>query len=480
MRGSMTLAVLRSVGLAWFVAAVVVAGPVAAQTAPPAGAGLSPQAEAALRTLRYHREDEDWRWLKRGARTPDAWDRFEYIPLGNGASLSIGADLRAYYEGFRNENFGVGLAENRYFQNRALVHANLRINDNLRIFTQLQSEGVTNRKGGPRRTIDRNDLDVNQAFVETAVPGGVLRLGRQELRLGVGRILSTRDGVLNVRQPLDGARLILRNKAGRLDAFVFHQVLTTPDAFDDRSKGQPYWWGVQAQRAQPTPRDLGVELYLLGYDAQRATYYDGGVGQERRRTLGGRVFINRDGWDSDAEANYQFGTFRGNRIEAWSADWEAGYTFRDRPWKPRLGWAFTANSGDKAIGDGELNSFRPFVARHPWGQLAPFGLTNIEGVQAVANLQPRSNLRLTARRYWVRRQQDAEGIYAGGYAPLRPGSPAQSRDIGSQTELAAEYDVTRHLKLSLFLTHVEAGRYIRQGPGGKDIDYTAAILQYRF
>jgi len=447
--------------------------------AAPAAGPLPAAAEAGLRTLRYSREDEDWRWLARGARAPDRWDGLKYIPLAGRASLSLGADLRVYYEGFQNEGFGVGRSSNAYLQNRALVHADLRLTPSVRMFVQLQSEGVTVRKGGPRRTIDRNDLDLNQAFVETSFSNGSLRVGRQELRLGVGRIVSTRDGFINVRLPLDGARLILRGKAGRLDAFAFRQVLTTPDAFDDRSAGQPYLWGAQFAKAQANPAALGVELYGLGYDSRRSVYFDG-TAEERRRTLGARLFLTREGWDQDFEANYQFGRFGAAKISAWSAIWEGGYTFAKPAWRPRLGWGVIASSGDSRKGDGQLGSYRPFVVRHPWGQLAAFGVTNVEGVQAVGNLQPRRNLRLTARRYWLRRFSADDGLYSGGYQPLRNGSPAQSRTIGTQTELAADYDHDRHLRISLALSRLNAGRYIQQGAGGKDIGYAAAVLLYRF
>ena len=68
--------------------------------------------EAALRTLRFSREDEDWRWLARGSREHDPWDALKHIDLPGTAALSLGADLRAYGEHYTNENYGAGVDRN--------------------------------------------------------------------------------------------------------------------------------------------------------------------------------------------------------------------------------------------------------------------------------------------------------------------------------------------------------------------------------
>ena len=434
--------------------------------------------EAALRTLRFSREDEDWRWLARGSREHDAWDNLKYIGLPGGAALSLGADLRAYGEHYTNENYGSGVRNNTYAQTRALLHADLRFTDHWRVFTQLQHEDVPGREGGPRRVIDRNDLDLNQAFVEYASDKGWLRLGRQELRLGAGRVISQRDGFLNTRQPLDGARLQYRTLLGRFELFSFHQVQVKPRLFDDTTGGMPHWWGGQftpVLKGSPAPT---LEFYFLGYDNPRGTYWEGSA-RELRRTLGTRLFVQRQGWDHDLELNHQFGSFGSGRIDAWSVNSEGGYTF-DRPLKPRLGWYLTLNSGDRMAGDGNLNTYRPFMGRNPWGQFAPYGFPNADGIQWNLSIQPRPGLKLTARQFYVWRNSAGDGLYTGGFLVFRPGNPSQSTRIGVQSELLGEYDVNRHLRVTAALSHAQAGPYIQQGSYRHGIDYGALILLYRF
>jgi hypothetical protein len=439
----------------------------------------STPSESARRTLKYSREDEDWRWLAQGTRTPDAWDRLKYISLGDEASLGLGADLRAYMESFRHEGFGTGLPHNEYLQTRALIHGDLRFNDRFRVFTQFEHADVPGRDGGPRRIIDRNDFDINQLFTELDLGDETLRLGRQEVRFGAARMIATRDGPLNARLPLDGARLIVKRPYGRLDAFLFQVVLVDTGAFNDHAKGQPWIWGGFFTIPAESADQPGIELYALGYDARRNTYQEG-TGTERRRTLGTRITLNRNGWDQDWEANYQFGRFGTGDIRAWSANWEGGFTFRDAALKPRLGWYASANSGDHEAGDGQLQTYRPFTARNPWAQMVPFGFPNLEGLQLNAGIQPIPSLKLSLRHFFLRRQSAGDGTYTGAFALQRPGTPTMSRDLAGISSFFGEWDVNRHLRLTAAFDHAEAGGFIRQGPGKRDVDYLAVIALYRF
>jgi len=89
-------------------------------------------------------------------------------------------------------------------------------------------------------------------------------------------------------------------------------------------------------------------------------------------------------------------------------------------------------------------------------------------------------LKLTARQFLVWRNSAADGLYTGGFLVFRPGNVAQSTHIGTQSELLAEYDYSRHLRVTAAISHAQAGRYIQQGAVGKSIDYGALILLYRF
>ena len=56
------------------------------------------------------RQDEDYSYLRDPACEQDSWDSLKYVRLGTSADsfLTIGAEVREWYEGFRNALWGVG------------------------------------------------------------------------------------------------------------------------------------------------------------------------------------------------------------------------------------------------------------------------------------------------------------------------------------------------------------------------------------
>src|SRR5262245_5346765 len=150
------------------------------------------------------RYEEDWSVLRDPRQRIDVWDRLKYLPLNDeGWYLSLGAEGRVRYEAFRNAAFGSGPQDpNGYLLQRYLVHADLHAGRRCRLFTELQSGIETGRTGGPRPT-DEDDLEFHQAFAELRV-GSVpreflLRVGRQEVAFGSGRLISPSEG-RNVRR----------------------------------------------------------------------------------------------------------------------------------------------------------------------------------------------------------------------------------------------------------------------------------------
>lgn len=439
-------------------------------------------AEQSLRTLRYQREDENWGWLPQGAAEVDQWDFLKYVDLPGSAFVTFGLDARANYEWFENENWGATpYRSNSYSLTRGLLHADWRWTSGFRLFTQLKAIDVRGRDGGPRPVIDRNELDLHQLFLEAqnSSPWGsvTLRAGRQELFYGRMRVLSTRDGAINGRQSQDGIRAMFRKGAWRVDAFAVKNVATLPGVFDDKSDGEPYWAGLYATRS--TSPSSGVDLYTLGLSADRSIYYSG-VGRERRYTFGSRWWSQKGSWDYDVEALYQVGEFGQLDIRAYSSSAEVGYSLKDAHWAPRLYAAATMNSGDRDTSDRELNTYRPLQSRSPYGQMPSLGYSNVEGFQLGIAASPYPALRITLRNFWLWRNSTAEGIYSGGYFPLRGGISNQPSRIGMQSELELEYSHGRHLRLGLVAAQLSAGPFIQANAPSEPIHYMLGSVAYRF
>lgn len=138
------------------------------------------------------RQDEDYRYLSNPACSNDEWDRFKYVRLGSDADtfFTLGGEVREWYEGYRNANWGYGSQDtNGYLLQRLSIYSDIHAARRVRLFVQLTSGIEAGRTGGPRPVIDESKLFFEEAFADFTLskePSNnlVLRLGRQEFELG--------------------------------------------------------------------------------------------------------------------------------------------------------------------------------------------------------------------------------------------------------------------------------------------------------
>ncbi len=117
------------------------------------------------------------------------------------------------------------------------MDADLHLGDTFRLFTEFQSGLEYGHKGGPRPSIDENVANLHQAYLDINFPSFAegsftLRLGRQELAYGIGRLIDMREGP-NVRQSFDGIKGILHVEKWEIDEFATRLVENNTDRFDN-------------------------------------------------------------------------------------------------------------------------------------------------------------------------------------------------------------------------------------------------------
>lgn len=100
-----------------------------------------------------------------------------------------------------------------------MLHTDWHFGKNVRAFVQLRSNVEAGRVGGPRPVVDENKLDFNQAFVDLSFAAGekanvLLRVGRQEMTFGTGRLVTFRESP-NVRLSFDGLRATVKTSKVR-------------------------------------------------------------------------------------------------------------------------------------------------------------------------------------------------------------------------------------------------------------------------
>src|SRR6266446_4296800 len=278
--------------------------------------------------------EEDWRALQGVDRT-DVWDPVKFVPLSADGitSLSLGGEARVTYERFGNQAF----------------------------------------------------VDVTVGV--TGPSAAVLRVGRQEIALGAGRMHALREGP-NVPLSFDGVRAIAHAGPWRLDGWAARPVDNTPGVFDDRSHHSFDVWGVYGSRVITLSRQrVGLDVYYLGL-ARDAAQFEQGTAKETRHTFGARVW-HQGAWAYDAEAMFQIGRFGSGDIRAWRSMIEGSHLVADAVWLPRLGLVLDVASGDKNPADPNLQTFNALFQSGTYsGRAQLLGPSNSIRVEPTVTLAP--------------------------------------------------------------------------------------------
>ena len=489
---------MRIAAIATFATGLFLAGQVHAQSAPgpaasPPGAQANPPGQPDPRRMFLPtRAEEDWSFLADPAERRDPYDSAKYVPLGgDGAYASFGAEARLFVESFDNENFGRPPGDNSYVQLRGIVHADVHPTPNLRLFVAVQAATTEGRVGGPRPSVDRDQLDLLEGFVEWRSsifdqtmrgPAAVLRIGRQQLDFGAGRLVSSREGPItqgaNVLQGFDGARFVGRRNGWRVDVFAAKPTDTRNGVFNDGWADRQGVWGVYATHGGPPGAPApGIDAYYIGTTRPNAPFFSG-VADETRHSVGLRAFRQSTPFAYDLEAIYQFGSFGNRRIAAWALTGEAAYTFQKTAWSPQLGVRVGADSGGGATGANKT-FYVPFPRGAYFGNLSAIGPENTLGVEGALTLHPTQKLTVTGGTFFFWRTSRADGVYNLAGFPLLPPTNDE-RYIGYQPVFQVSWQATPHLVLNAAYETFQRGDFLKATPGTRPIHYAAIWGAFRF
>jgi hypothetical protein len=452
--------------------------------------GLSASAGEPRPPYKFLRYDEDYSFLADPAKRVELWDWVKYIPLNKAGFLSFGGEIRLRFESYENELFNPNTkADNAYFLQRYLFHLDYHPAGWLRVFGQLQSSLEDGRPDGPPpggpRPPDRDVIDIHQLFADLVGKIGgdgqlTLRVGRQEMAYGTGRLIAPREGPNN-RRAFDEVRLLFKHKALSVDAFFGSPVEIDPGPFDDQNVRDTWFWGVYGTiPLQPLPGIL-LDFYYLGLIDPRARFNQGArvPGREECHTIGARFFGTLGHWDFNDEVMYQFGQFGSGDVNAWSIATDHGYTLANLWGQPRLGLRVAVASGDNNANDNNLQTFNPLFVRGDYFTEA--GLLNPQNfVDVFPSVRIKLSKKWTAELgcdvHW--RENLGDGIY-GPPGLLYPGNRNFARFVGAELVSGTAWQVTRHITLSAAYSYFFAGQFIRQN-GGKDAHFVALWTTFKF
>ena len=343
----------------------------------PLCAQVQDESPAPIRSYNLLRENDDWSFLADPSTRSDFWDPIKYMALGCEACYaSFGGEIREAFERVGNDNWGKQPYTNAFLLQRYMLFSDWHVGNNVRVFLELKSGLEDFRAGGPR-PIDEKRLDFEAAFLEVGNTRkknwAVLRVGRQELNYGSGRLVSVREGP-NVRQSFDGAKIRAKAGAWYVDGWAVRPDLDRFGVFDNAPDHRTAFWGVYA--SHPWRRGIGYDLYYLGLDRKVATF-ERGTATELRHTVGARLWrpiaTRKPALDFDYEGVWQFGTFGADDIRAWTFASDTGYSLTTAPLRPRFSIKSDISSGDNPASH-TLGTFNPiYPIGNYFGVLADTG-----------------------------------------------------------------------------------------------------------
>ncbi|KAF2338407.1 alginate export family protein [Flavobacterium tistrianum] len=433
-----------------------------------------------FKLLRY---DENYEFLKDSNR--NFYEGLKFIPLNQKKDIymSIGGEARYEYVDFNNEDWGrFNIGHNNFLLQRYDLHADTHLGKTFRIFAQLRSALEDGRTNGARG-IDEDQLNVQNLFLDVNLwqqkdKKVTIRVGRQELDYGSGRLISVREGP-NARLYFTGGKLMYTSSRLSIDAFAMMADTVHTGVFDNKMSKQLNLWGAYSKIIFPKAGNL--DLYYLGF-RRDASVFEEGIAPERRHTVGSRLWKYGGGFIYNLEAAYQFGTFGSGNINAWTGSIDIGYMFENVKFKPTINLRNDYISGDKNQGNGNLQTFNPLYPKGGYFGFSPqVGPVNLIDIHPYATLDLLSNLKMQVDVVLNWKYSTQDGVYRpSGILNLR-GSDSDEKYIGTAYLANFTYGINKYISVVSGIQYFKTGAFINDViPNSKDGVFFNARLTFKF
>lgn len=395
--------------------------------------------------------------------------------------VRLGGHARSMFEAYRNPDFGFGgFGEDAWIHHRIKALVSLENEEYFKFTTEL-TWGEMDGKDQPLSPVDGDQPDFLQVYAQgrLLLPDKseiVLRLGRQMLIYGSGRLLSHREGA-NQRLAHDALRVSWRRGVWRVDGLLASPVRIQPGAFDNRSHfDATKLWGVYVTSPSFPGAGHGLDLYYLRLRQEDAPLSPGRT--EIRHTFGTRWFGTADEWNYNHEFILQTGDSGGRDILAGAISVGAGRMFSNFPLKPTLGFKADAVSGGGDQND--VHTFNPlFQANNYFNEGGFVSPSNLWNLNPVLDLQLHRTVSLSLGVNFLWRFDPGDSVYAAPFNAIAGPAPHRERYLGTAYNLSMSWEPHPSLGFSFGLTHHEAGTSITS-LGGKSVDYVQVAARLEF
>ena len=331
----------------------------------------------------------------------------------------------------------------------------------------------------------QNTWDINQAYIElgrTETSGFGLRVGRQELYFGNGRLIGN-SWWSNVSRTFDAVRGSYQQGDYRVDAFASSVVIARDGVIDHHNQGNNLH-GIYGTIKNKIGAKSQFEPFTFWHVQNGATLKTGKQGHLDQWTYGFRLLGELpDNFDYRTEMAIQRGHLGPADIKAWAGHWVIGNTI-PVAWAPRPFVEFNYASGDSNSKNlsttGTFDSIYP--STHDKDGIADqVGWRNIKDLRLGLDAHPvrKWELNISGHDYWLANAHDA--LY-----PTRGSVVAKDLTGNSGTHVGEEFDFQVLYKPSLQIQigagigHLFAGEFLDKTTKGKDYTLPYFIADYVF
>lgn len=405
----------------------------------------------------------------------DFYQEIKSIALDNNTTLSFGGSYRFQAEAYINEQFDKNQDQNDYwFLHRGMLHAHLKLGSKFEIFGELNSSFVSSKEA--IAPVDKDELNVNQLFARYQFNDNFnLLVGRQNMRLGTGRLIDVREGP-NVRLSFDMAQLQYTNQNTKITGFYCIPVQQQLGVFDndafetDETLSALYW-------TQNWTGKTSTDFYIF-YTEEADKSWNEVTAKDYRTSFGLRHFGTWQSLNYNNEFVYQLGTFGSETISAWTASLIIEKEFNvATPFT--IGAKIEAISGDKTSDDNTLNSFDALYPRGAYfGRVARFGPSNLIDVHPYFKSKiGKIDIEFDYVAFW--RFSANDGVYNPALMMDYP-PENDERFIGNQIGAIAGYRLNNFISFELESNVIFPGAFLQQSNQGDTLYHFVLTSEIKF
>ena len=415
------------------------------------------------------------------------------ISIGKFVKLSIGGQLREYYQFYNNEKWGnlppSLVDKNGFYWHRVVLSSGWQFGKRIHLFTEFNSSLTSDRKGGNRPSIDYNQLDISKLYLGLTIwdrgkDNLKLKVGRQMYSFGSQRLITKREGPNN-RLSFNGITVIYKKGKNTLTTFAAQPVYNKFYVFDDSVVKSQTIWGINLLHQLPAKAGKW-ELYYYGYSNSNIELA-GKFGRDIRHSIGLFYTFRKNGWALETEPVLQLGRFNSRPVLAYSLFGQIQKLIPVGKTSIMPSLSLAGFSGDKKSNDKVSNTYSPMYPKPPFGLIAPLGPVNLLVSNPELNIIPNEHLLFSISSNIYFRESHHDGLYTPAVNPaiqqIYPGDPlhiTQARFIGQDFTARVNYNITDYLSVSFEGGYFKAGDYLKQTGKGKNIAYISGKINFNF